>query len=110
MDWTEIHQKTRNTNCELLDRSCRVVFRDLFDPYCSEYKDIDDKERLQILNSLAEADIALITLYTAFVTHYHKLGRPDIAISAGDGMVRMVEYLRIISWKGPLPTVAGKSS
>lgn len=98
----EIHQNVLNNvrekslNFDLnhpIKRSSNVAFRDIFDPYCAEYKRIDHETRMAILREMLTTGMitSVISLYSAFVAMFEER-RPDIANAAADGLATLLEH------------------
>jgi len=102
-DMSEFHQEMLNTirmKCLNYDvnhpvkRSSMVAFRDIFDPYCSEYMSIDNNQRVAILRELMGEGIvtSLLVFYKMFMDLFAK-DRPDIANAAPDALALLLEHL-----------------
>ncbi len=95
-DINEIREKCL-VNYELGDpvrRSSMVAFRDLFDPYCDEYKSIDNGARLEILDRMMNDGIirSVLPFYHEFARMFREHERPDIANAAADGLALLIDY------------------
>lgn len=74
----------------------RTTFRELFDPYCTEYENTDDAERYAIICELQRCGATVSQALRHFKAYYHSIGRPDIASSGEKGVVRLVEALMLM--------------
>jgi hypothetical protein len=78
-------------------RSSMVAFRDIFDPYCAEYKENDNDMRLDILRRMLNDGIIrnVLVLYNEFMRMFKEHDRADIANAAGDGMAILLTHAAI---------------
>jgi hypothetical protein len=99
MDFNEIREAC-HVKYDLNDpirRSAMVAFRDIFDPYCAEYKDADNDLRLDILRRMLNDGIIrnVLILYNEFMRIFKEHDRADIANAAGDGLALLVTHAAI---------------
>jgi hypothetical protein len=99
MDFNEI-RRACHLKYDLNDpisRSAMVGFRNIFDPYCAEYKDADNDLRLEILRRMLNDGIItnVVVFYHAFMQTFREHDRADIANAAGDGLAILVTHAAI---------------
>lgn len=75
--------------------SVKTTFRELFDPYCTEYENTDDSERYAIIRELQRCDISIALALRYFKNYYRSINRSDIASSGEKGVVRLVEAVML---------------
>lgn len=76
-------------------RSSNVAFRDLFDPYCAEYKGLDHQGRVAVLREMLQKRIipSVLPFYKCFMDMFRSYNRQDIADSAPDSMALILDFM-----------------
>jgi hypothetical protein len=89
---SEFHKfcsQARESGYNLLYDCANMAFRNLFDPYCSEYW--KDERKLDAVRLLNKIGISLVPLAQAFRLHWREQNREDISISCVDGLAMIAE-------------------